>query len=216
MNAKHASASVEHYTPPEIVEAAREVLGVIELDPATSVEANRVVRAIEIMTTSSNGLTRRWRGRVFLNPPGGLCDRDGRRVIRAAKSTSEPGCTISGSCGLTPGHEHRGVESSVGRWWRKLASHWQSYDVEGAIFVGFSIEVLQSTQKNAGAGVLPIELPFCVPGDRLRFLSENAAGDVVPGDAPTHASVIVCLPMRNDPGARRFERVFSKIGAVRL
>jgi hypothetical protein len=69
-----ASFSSEHnewYTPAKYIEAVREVLGDIDLDPASSAQANAVVRATEIFTQFDDGLTREWRGRFFMNPPYG-------------------------------------------------------------------------------------------------------------------------------------------------
>jgi hypothetical protein len=65
------SLSNEYYTPRQYVEAARTVLGSIDLDPATSETANRTVRARRFFTAQQDGLTKEWRGRVFLNPPYG-------------------------------------------------------------------------------------------------------------------------------------------------
>lgn len=59
----------EWYTPPEYIEAAREVFGAIDLDPASSAEAQKVVKAAEFFTQESSGLTKPWHGRVWLNPP---------------------------------------------------------------------------------------------------------------------------------------------------
>jgi len=59
----------ERYTPAEYVEAVRQVLGEIDLDPATSKQAQKTVRATEFFTERDNGLDREWHGRVFLNPP---------------------------------------------------------------------------------------------------------------------------------------------------
>lgn len=65
----HNSGEQEWYTPPEILEAARRVLGEIELDPATSEEANGLVRALRYYTAEDDGLNQIWRGKVWLNPP---------------------------------------------------------------------------------------------------------------------------------------------------
>ena len=59
----------EWYTPDKYIDAARDVLGGIDLDPATSLIANKAVKAHAIFTAEDNGLSRDWHGRVWLNPP---------------------------------------------------------------------------------------------------------------------------------------------------
>lgn len=68
---QHSSASVEHYTPSDIVERARLCLGEIDLDPASCEEANQIVKANSFLGKEDDGFSRNWHGRVFLNPPGG-------------------------------------------------------------------------------------------------------------------------------------------------
>jgi phage N-6-adenine-methyltransferase len=60
---------VEWYTPADIVAAVREVLGTIDLDPASSEIAQRTVNATNYYIKDDDGLTKEWRGRVWLNPP---------------------------------------------------------------------------------------------------------------------------------------------------
>lgn len=69
--ALHSSASVEWYTPPGYVQAARTLMGEIDLDPASCAEANRLVQAATFYTRQQDGYTRPWWGRVWLNPPYG-------------------------------------------------------------------------------------------------------------------------------------------------
>src|SRR5436305_6634701 len=62
--------SVEWYTPKKYVEAARKVMGEIALDPASSVQANRIVQAKLFYDQTHDGLTKTWKARtVWLNPP---------------------------------------------------------------------------------------------------------------------------------------------------
>ena len=65
------SGNNEWYTPPKLIEAARLVMGDIDLDPASSEVANVVVAARKIYTINDNGLEKPWSGRIWLNPPYG-------------------------------------------------------------------------------------------------------------------------------------------------
>ncbi len=65
------SISNEWHTPPQYIKAVEEVLGVIELDPASSHIANNTVKAQVYFTEDDDGLSRDWYGKVFLNPPYG-------------------------------------------------------------------------------------------------------------------------------------------------
>lgn len=70
--ANYSSESNEWYTPAKYIEAVREVLGGIDLDPASNEQANRTVQAKDFFDAGRNGLEIDWYGRVFLNPPYGV------------------------------------------------------------------------------------------------------------------------------------------------
>lgn len=68
---KHEQGSPEWYTPSKYVEAARLVMGGIELDPASCVQANINIKAERYYTKEQNGLLQQWHCEsLWLNPPG--------------------------------------------------------------------------------------------------------------------------------------------------
>jgi len=67
-----SSNSDEHNTPSYLIDAAREVMGGIDLDPMTNLVANETIKASNIYTKEDDGLTKDWYGRVWLNPPFSL------------------------------------------------------------------------------------------------------------------------------------------------
>lgn len=67
----HSQSSSEWYTPSEYVDAARLVMGGLELDPASCDEANVNVKAERYFDEETNGLIQPWKAKsVWLNPPG--------------------------------------------------------------------------------------------------------------------------------------------------
>lgn len=215
-NPRHSSSSNEHYTPVEIVEAARAALGgQIDTDPASSLKAQEVVRAVTWHGREENGYGRSWKGRVFLNPPGGFCDDFGHLVI--PKRGDNPPCTETGACGLVIPHEHDEVQSSQKAWWNRLVTEYAAGDVASAIFVCFSVELLQTSQVDAPEDLpIPLDFPVCYPKTRVKYLHEGPDGALVVGGSPPHASCIIGLPDLEDEAGwvERFVGEFSKFGRV--
>lgn len=176
MNIQHSSASNEHYTPREIIEAAREVMGAIDLDPATTLAVNTaIVQARKIYTFDDNGLVQPWSGRVWLNPPGGRERNKSRAAI----------------------------------WWNKLANEYALGQVTEAIFLGFSLEALATTQDTR---LWIGDFPFCIPRARIAFLQQKGDGAFEVGESPTHSNVIAYLPRPDRGSEARFVEVFSRFG----
>jgi ParB family chromosome partitioning protein len=57
------------YTPAVYLDAARAVLGAIDLDPASSDAAQQMVQAGTYFTKENDGLKQPWAGRLWMNPP---------------------------------------------------------------------------------------------------------------------------------------------------
>jgi hypothetical protein len=188
-SAKHSSGSVEWYTPPEIVEAARTTMGGIDLDPASCALANRIVKAKSFFTKEQNGLAQLWRGRVFLNPPGGI---DENRDSLAKK-----------------------FWVSLARRWAEGHIE-QGYFVGFTIEI---LQTGQSSGGWPTPPMFPVCIPSARPRylKPVARLIGAPGFDLVPDPNPTHAGVTVYLPPRGPQAAEhiaRFVRAHEKIGAV--
>ncbi len=196
--ARHSCDSPEWYTPSPYVEAARELMGGIDLDPASHEEANETIKAAHIWTAESNGLRQTWRGRVFLNPPGGKDDdKAGLVGLFWKKLLNE-----------YYGHDfyRNGAES-----------------VSEAIWIGYSLEQLQTLQC-IDADRTPLDFPMCIPNRRIAFVENSAkkvgrmakmiAAGKVPNEKsqPSHANYVTYL----GPNSGKFRQVFEQFGKVRI
>lgn len=61
----------EWYTPPEILDAVYETIGIPDLDPACNPDGEPNVRAKKYFRKCDEGLSQKWQGTVYLNPPYG-------------------------------------------------------------------------------------------------------------------------------------------------
>jgi hypothetical protein len=192
MTFEHSSDSVEHYTPPAIVEAARLTMGGIDLDPASCAEANEVVKAPWFF--SREGLDREWRSRVkpndgprrvFLNPPGGKV----------------------------------GKRSSAVVWWEKLINEWLDGNVSQAVYVCFNLEVLNTTQASPSPC---LDFPICYFRSRPRFWPPGTPPELRgKSGSPKYPGCAVYVPSAgakwtgSDRGWHAgFARAFAPLGRV--
>ena len=67
-----SSNSDEHNTPSYLVEAARKVMGSIDLDSMFNKLANKTINVTTYYTKEDDGLNKDWFSNVWLNPPFSL------------------------------------------------------------------------------------------------------------------------------------------------
>jgi hypothetical protein len=190
---QHSSKTNEHYTPREYIEAARELMGSIDLDPASCAEANETVKAAKWYGKREDGLSMNWAGNIWLNPPGGKLKFSMNHVTGKMEWKEVP---------KGPG------TSSAFVWYAHLATKWERGEIRSAVFLAFTLEMLRLGQ---GATIAPQAFPRCYPKDRIKFIEKG--GNV--GGSPGHANVLIYMPPRNldslDSGSR-FASIFRKFG----
>jgi hypothetical protein len=191
--AQHTSKSQEHYTPSFILEPARKLMGGIDLDPASSDIANERVKAEFYLDKESDGLDSRWNIEY-------LCDH---RKDRPSRIFLNP-----------PGGKAPGIPSLQKAFWNKLIGEYQAGRVEQAIFLAFSIELLQTSQNGQDDPAFwCTSYPFCIPSKRISYINQDGN----PQKSPPNASAIIYLPPKTRSGVEltdKFSALFSNIGAV--
>eukprot|EP00854_Cymbomonas_tetramitiformis_P018719 gene18719-22353_t len=84
-----SSQSDRWFSPSLLVESARKVLSVIDLDPFSEAMANLVVRATVYYCRRRNGWQQTWKVRVFMNPPGNVIEGKSANGLAFSKLLSE-------------------------------------------------------------------------------------------------------------------------------
>ena len=103
-----SQATTEWYTPPAIIALVRDVLGQIDLDPASHDVPQQWIKAQVRYTIADDGLTRPWQGRVFLNPPFDAAPRWLEKLY--AERTHRPCLSAVVLVNSAPGY----------KWWEQL------------------------------------------------------------------------------------------------
>ncbi len=98
-----------------------------------------------------------------------------------------------------------GNKSLTVMFWSKLLQEFAAEHVRHAVFMGFSLECLATTQQ-CSVGV--IDVTFCVPRRRMKFVNLG-----VEKTQPSHANVIALLS-GSSTVLNRFVAEFSELGKV--
>lgn len=187
------SGETDFWTPPFIVEAARSLMGGIDLDPATSVEANQKnVKAAAFYTKKANGLSLSWGStdkplRVWMNHPFSAgwtaCDENCKRKTCQKR-----------------GHVYEDIPSNAD-WINKLVDEVAARRVVEACCITFA-----STSE---AWFKPLLYhPQCFLTPRTNYYLPN--GELYPG--VTKGSVVTYFGTR----PKRFKEFFESHGICKV
>lgn len=199
-----SSGIVEYYTDPRIPGAAREVMGGIDLDPASCLLANAFgVFASRIFTKEDNGLVHDWDGRVWLNHPfhrgENPCPEDRTRCDK--KVCVRP--TGADKKGPPRGHIDYRIPSNKD-WIGTAVLEYESGNATALILICFS-----STSESWFRPLLSYPLCFLTPRTNYYRPDGSLAGDVSKGSVVAY--------MGTKPA--RFKRIFEekhKLGVVKF
>jgi phage N-6-adenine-methyltransferase len=140
----------EWYTPARYLELARQVMGGIDIDPASNPTAQETVRAERFYTREDDGLIQPWSGRVWLNPPYStkLIVAFVERLLAEVQIG-----TVSQAILLT----HANTDT---RWFRSAAA--------GASALGFTTHRIKFIHPQRGEGAAVMGQAFFYFGDRAK------------------------------------------------
>ena len=181
------SGNQEYYSPLQVLDLARQVLGTIDLDPASCSTANINVGAKQFYTKEDDGLSKPWHGNVWMNHPFSKGEKSCRAKCGKKK------CGYRGHC-ITQDIPGNGI------WTNKLVSEYQLGNVTEAICITFA----SMSEK----WMQPL-IPFaqCFPVGRINYVQQNGA--ILRG--VTKGSVITYI----GPNEDKFREIFSQLGQVK-
>jgi hypothetical protein len=193
MNFQTVSFSDDDFiSPPELIATTAYLFGgEIELDPASSEQANQVVQAKKYFSWHKNGLNQEWRAKnVYLFPPRSILNGDEQpKDTRLFQKNYR-------------------FKKSAQRVWLELAYHkWLRNEFEQAVIFLTSTEVALLVTQRIG-----FDFPLCVLKDKPYLLKEK---DLKPIDTKVFGFVYY-LPPREDYqlGVRKFCDLYSTLGRV--
>ena len=182
------SGNVELYTPASIITAARQCLGGIDLDPASSETANQVVKASRFYDVNENGLLQPWAGNVWMNHPYGRAEK---ACVKGCKKKT---------CRKRKFHRKTDFPGNA-PWVNKLISSYKNGQVKQALCITF--------MSSSESWFKPLmEYPQCVLFGRTRFSNPDGSID---GSAPKG-----CVVTYLGPNLDRFAQCFGTLGEITI
>ena len=186
MIAQHSSKNDAWMTPVWLIEAARDVLGTIDLDPASTAEANLRVKATylygapqnnDLVERDHHGIAQIWGSpeypqNVWCNPPGG----------KTGPAPKDP--------------------SRTALFWDHLLEERTRGHINHALFLLFNIEGLRTCRHATS-------FPFCIFDKRIAFDNPDGSSN----RSPTHANALIYVPGHADC-SDVFAETFQSHGSI--
>lgn len=182
-----SSGDTEIYSPPFVIAAAREVMGRIDLDPASSKLANENIGATRWFGKEHNGLTKSWHGKVWMNHP-----------FSAGWKACTETCNRK-TCQKRGFHIYEDIPSNAD-WINKLVTEYESGPVYEACCISFA-----STSEAWFQPLLKRLQCFLSPRTNYYLPDGSLYSGVTKGSAITYFG-------RNP---NKFRSVFEKYGVVK-
>lgn len=164
----HVSANSgenEWYTPPEYIEAARDVMGGIDLDPASCETAQSNVKAKRFYTADDDGLSKKWTGNVWLNPPYAkdLIGKFAAKIVAESSRFTQAIVLVNNATDTAWFHDLASVSSAIcflrGRVkFLDKTGKPVNTPVQGqaVLYIGSNVEHFRSRFSELGVVVLPV------------------------------------------------------------
>ena len=184
------SGDFEYYTLPEIVDLAREVMGFITLDPASSTKANERVQASAYMDKIDNALSKDWFGSVWMNHP----------FSKGEKACPEDTTKCKKKKCVDRGYHITEDLPSNADWVNKLISEYESGNIKEACCITFAATSEKWFRPLLG------HLQCFIHGRTNYYLPDGTLKKGV-----TKGSVVTYLGKNPE----KFREVFSIIGTVK-
>ncbi len=191
VNQTCAESGFEYYTPQIWTEAARALMGHIDLDPASCEIANQTVKAKAYFTKQNDGLSQPWHGHVWMNHPfhrgEAACPSDRSKCKKKA-------CLNRGY------HIEKPIPSNAD-WVNKLINEYMIGNVTEAVCITFC--------NSSEAWFQPLlQWPQCFPNGRVHYIGQD--GQRVKGC--TKGSVFTYIGNRTDA----FASAFAELGTIKV
>lgn len=97
-------------------------------------------------------------------------------------------------------------------FWYKLVDEWLSGRVKEAVFLAYSIELLQTSQFNPDTRYHAGSYSLCIPKKRIAYIDQFGNEQ----KSPTHAGVVIYVPNKENykKSIQNFQKQFDEIGTT--